>query len=31
MKRQPPNARKQAGIALIMFLVALILAGSYAF
>ena len=31
MKRQPPNARKQSGIALIMFLVALILAGSYAF
>ncbi len=31
MKRQPPHARKQSGIALIMFLVALILAGSYAF
>jgi len=31
MKHQPPNARKQSGIALIMFLVALILAGSYAF
>ncbi len=31
MKRQPPNARKQSGIALIMFLVVLILGGGYAF
>ncbi len=31
MKRQPPSARKQSGIALIALLVLLILAGSYAF
>ncbi len=31
MKRKPPAARNQTGVALILFLVALILAGSYAF
>lgn len=31
MKRQPPSAGRQSGVALILFLVALILAGSYAF
>ena len=31
MKRQPPSARKQSGIALIALLVLMILAGSYAF